>query len=182
MRLIQRISGSGKSTISQLILEQFGAIRVRSDVERKRLFGLSADADSKSSVGSDLYSASASEATYQLLGTIAHVITAGGYPVIIDATFLKRSQRDRFKAVADEIGVPFVILHFHADDALLRKWIIERGEKGGDASEADISVLEHQIKTEEPLGEDELMKAVSIDAGVEVNVAGVCKTIQRHSN
>jgi len=175
------LSGSGKSCISQLILEQLGAIRVRSDVERKRLHGLSAETRSKSSLGGKLYSASASDATYQQLATIAQAITAGGYPVIIDATFLKQAQRQQFKAVADELGVPFIILHFHADEALLRQWIIERNEKGVDPSEADISVLEHQIKTQEPLNKDELLNTVVINTGMAVDIKTLCQTIQSHT-
>ena len=31
------LSGSGKTTVTQLLLEKLGAIRVRSDIERKRL-------------------------------------------------------------------------------------------------------------------------------------------------
>jgi len=175
------LSGSGKSCISQLILEQLGAIRVRSDVERKRLHGLNAEARSKSSVGGQLYSASASDATYQQLATIAQAITAGGYPVIIDATFLKQAQRLQFKAVADELAIPFIILHFHADEALLRQWIIERSEKGDDPSEANISVLEHQIKTEEPLNKGELLNTVVINTGMAVDIKAVCQTIQNHT-
>ncbi len=174
------LSGSGKSCISQLILEQLGAIRVRSDVERKRLHGLSAEAHSKSTVGGDLYAASASEATYHQLAIDAQVITAGGYPVIIDATFLKRAQRQQFKDVADKLKVPFIILHFHAPETLLRQWIIERNEKGDDPSEADIAVLEHQIETQAPLTEDELVNTVTIDSGFDVDVETVCKDIQRH--
>lgn len=176
------LSGSGKSCISQLILEQLGAIRVRSDVERKRLHGLAAEAHSKSTVGGDLYTASSSEATYRQLATTAHAITAGGYPVIIDATFLKHAQRQQFKTVADELAVPFVILHFHAAEAQLRQWIIERNEKGDDPSEADIAVLERQIKTQEPLGEDELLHTVAIDSGVDVDIPLICIDIQNHSS
>ena len=38
------VSGSGKTSLTQPLLEQFGMIRIRSDVERKRLFGLNAEA------------------------------------------------------------------------------------------------------------------------------------------
>ncbi|MBL1261868.1 MAG: AAA family ATPase [Thiotrichaceae bacterium] len=171
------LSGSGKSCLSQLILEQLGAIRLRSDVERKRLHGLSADARSQSAVGRKLYSATSSDATYQRLATIAQEITVGGYPVIIDATFLKQAQRQQFKAVAKGLKVPFIILHFHAEEALLRQWIIERNEKREDPSEAGISVLEHQIRTQEPLNEDERLNTVTIDSGKEVDISLACKNI-----
>ncbi len=171
------LSGSGKSSISQLILEQLGAIRVRSDVERKRLHGLSAEARSQSTLGEKLYSAISSETTYQRLATTAQAITASGYPVIIDATFLKQAQRQQFKIVAGELNVPFIILHFHAKEALLRQWVIARNEKGGDPSEADISVLEYQIKTQEPLNEEELLNTVTIDSSNEVDIRSAYKKI-----
>ena len=40
--ITQGVSGSGKSTVAQQLLTVAGAIRLRSDVERKRLFGLAA--------------------------------------------------------------------------------------------------------------------------------------------
>jgi aminoglycoside phosphotransferase family enzyme len=44
------LSGSGKTTLSQMLLERAGAVRVRTDVERKRLAGLAATQASGSSV------------------------------------------------------------------------------------------------------------------------------------
>jgi len=171
------LSGSGKSSISQLILEQLGAIRARSDVERKRLHGLNADARSQSTVGGQLYSSNSSEATYQQLAEVAQAITAGGYPAIIDATFLMRSQRQQFEIVANKLNVPFIILHFHAEETLLRQWIIERNEKGDDPSEADISVLARQIKIQEPLDEYEWLNTVTIDSGLDVDIKATCRKI-----
>ncbi len=171
------LSGSGKSSISQLILEQLGAIRVRSDVERKRLHGMSVDARSKSTVGGELYSTTSSDATYQRLATIAQAIISGGYSAIIDATFLKQVQRQQFKVVANELNIPFIILHFHAKEALLRQWIIERNEKGNDPSEADLSVLEHQIKMQEPLNKDERLNTVTIDSGSDIDIKATCQEI-----
>ncbi len=172
------LSGSGKSTISQLILEQFGAIRVRSDVERKRLHGLTVEARSKSSIGGEIYTETSSEATYQQLALSAAAITAGGYPAIIDATFLKLSLRHYFKKVAVQLKVPFLILHFHADEKQLRTWITERNAKGDDPSEADVAVLTEQIKTEEPLTEEELNNTVKIDSSLKIDVQKVCENIR----
>ena len=49
--LTRGISGSGKSWLSAVLVEHLEAVRLRSDVERKRLFGLSRDADSRSVPG-----------------------------------------------------------------------------------------------------------------------------------
>ncbi|HSM98097.1 MAG TPA: AAA family ATPase, partial [Gallionella sp.] len=58
------LPGCGKSTFAQLALERLGAIRIRSDVERKRLFGLAALADSKAQTAADIYSENATRRTY----------------------------------------------------------------------------------------------------------------------
>src|SRR5690606_40436823 len=61
------LSGSGKSYVSQRLLERAGAIRLRSDVERKRLFGLRALADASAGPGEGIYAADASQRTYERL-------------------------------------------------------------------------------------------------------------------
>ena len=57
------LSASGKSTLTQPLLERVGAIRIRSDVERKRLYGYAADADTGSGLQSGIYTAAASTRT-----------------------------------------------------------------------------------------------------------------------
>ena len=90
------LSGAGKTSQSQPLLELHGVIRVRADVERKRLFGLGPEAASDSSLGSGLYSAEASVRTYAKLAEVARAVVEAGYPVLVDATFLKRAQRRSF--------------------------------------------------------------------------------------
>jgi hypothetical protein len=83
---------------------------------------------------------------------------------IVDGTFLKRWQRDLFRARAAELGFPFVILAFTASDATLRARIVERAQRATDASEADLGVLHGQLRTREALGADERPYVVDIDA------------------
>jgi predicted kinase len=60
--------------------------------------------------------------------------------------------------------LPFVILDCHAQEAVLRARITERERRGGDPSEADLIVLEHQLKTREPLNSGEQASAIVFDA------------------
>lgn len=173
------LSGSGKTTITQPLLEQCGSVRIRSDIERKRLSGLTAEQKSRSGIDTGLYSTKTSEQTYQHLAHLAGDIIAAGYPVIVDAAFLKRGQRALFQMLATERNVPYVILDFKAPEELLRKWIIERAAQGNDASEADIPVLEHQLATQEPLTQDELHYALAIDTGHEVEIAAMVKRLYK---
>jgi hypothetical protein len=149
-------SGSGKTTATQYLVEHSNAIRVRSDVERKRLFGLAPQERSQSGLRSGIYSVDAHKQTYRHLEQVAREILQAGYPAIVDAAFLKQAERQAFQALADALHVPFVILHLHADEATLRQRIAGRQELGKDASEATLKVLELQLQGSDELtpGED----------------------------
>ncbi len=149
------LSGSGKTTLTQDLLEALGAVRVRADVERKRLAGLSPLQSSRSPPGSGLYGAAMNEATYARLLSAAAAAIEGGFPVILDATFLRHADRQAARRTAAERGVPFVILHFTATPQALRDRLRGRAAEGRDASEADEAVLMRQEQTQEPLRADE---------------------------
>lgn len=149
------VSGSGKTTATQPLLELIGAVRVRSDIERKRLHRLKPQARTGSRIGQDAYSADATALTYRRLLGLARSIVEAGYTVIVDATFLAHAQRGDFRRLAEALGARFLILDFGADEATLRARIVEREKQHADASEADIAVLEHQLRTEEPLQPEE---------------------------
>jgi hypothetical protein len=144
-------------------VEGCGVVRVRADVERKRLFGLDADARSGSTLSGGLYSAQASARTYAHLAALARAVVEAGYPVLVDATFLKRAQRAAFAELAATLGVPFAILAFEAPVETLRARVRQRAEAGSDASEADVAVLETQLSAREPFEEEELACVVPID-------------------
>jgi hypothetical protein len=150
------LSGSGKTTLTQGLLEQIGALRIRADVERKRLAGLAPLQASHSAPGAGLYGAAMTEATYARLFDAARAVIEGGWSAILDATFLRRADRDTARRLAGELGVPCVILHFDAAPAELRERVRRRAARASDASEADEAVLARQLQTQEPLAADEV--------------------------
>ncbi len=156
------LSGSGKTTYTQSLLESLGGIRLRSDVERKRLAHLPSHTRSSSGVDSGLYTTAARQHTYDYLADLAYAVIQSGYPVIVDATFLKHEQRALFHRLADNLRVPFVILDFRAPEAVLRTRITQRMHEGHDASEADLAVLEHQLANHEPLTAEETVYTLTI--------------------
>ncbi|MDF1484650.1 AAA family ATPase [Ramlibacter sp. H39-3-26] len=158
------LSGAGKSTAAAALLQTAGAVRLRSDVERKRLFGLPAQADSRGQ-GQDIYTPEATARTFAQLRQGAHAALAAGYPVIVDAAFLRRQERDDFRALARELGVPFAILHCHADGDTLRQRIARRQAAGNDPSEASVEVLADQERHAEPLELDELPCTLDLPTG-----------------
>jgi aminoglycoside phosphotransferase family enzyme/predicted kinase len=162
--LAHGLSGSGKTTFTQTLIEALGAIRVRSDLERKRAHGIAPLASSGSGVGKGLYSAVVNTATYRRLGELAQEALRAGFSVVVDGAFLKRSERDAFRAIAERINSPFVILDFHAPLEVLRERIALRLARADDASEADFAVLEHQIGAREPLTPAERAASFAVDA------------------
>ncbi len=158
------LSGSGKTTRSQAFLEQVGAVRLRTDVERKRLRGLAAQARSGSDVEGGLYGAETTRATYERVCDHARTVVASGRIAILDGTFLKRWQRDLARSLAAELRVPFAILAFAAKPETLRRRIVARSLAGTDASEANLAVLARQVATQEPLAPDEMGAVVAYDA------------------
>jgi len=156
------LPGCGKTVVSQIVLEKFQVIRLRSDVERKRLFGLQALQQSQSAIEGGIYSAEATERTYRHLLELSRQILQNGFSVIVDAAFLKRQERQAFSALAQILSVPFVILHVHGDEVLQRRRIQQRQTDRSDASEADIAVYELLKAAQEGLSDEEVQVSVEI--------------------
>ncbi len=153
-------SGSGKSTFAAQLAEQLGAFQIRSDIERKRLFGYDANAQTGSSIDDGLYTQQASVKTYRHLKELAQTVLDVGFPVIIDAVFLKTGQRDLFRQLAEDCGVPFHIIDFQASDQELCRRIQQRQD---DASEATVAVLHQQLQSAQSLSQQEQSCVITID-------------------
>ncbi len=153
-------SGSGKSTVTDGLLQSLGAVRLRSDVERARLFG---EADSDQDIGTGKYSTQASDRLYYHLQELSQHLLQAGYTVIVDAAFLQHARRQPFVELAARCGVPFHILALQAGPDVLRERIRHRQQAGRDASEADLAVLEAQLQHHDPLNSREQDRAIDID-------------------
>lgn len=149
------LPGSGKSTLALEILQRRQAIRLRSDVERKRLFGIKALAHSRT--GQDIYSATATWQTYAQLLQTARQLLQAGWPVIVDAAFLQQEERDMFRLLAQQMALPFAIASTQAAAEILRSRIQRRNALGTDPSEADSAVLEKLAAVQQPLSPQELV-------------------------
>jgi aminoglycoside phosphotransferase family enzyme/predicted kinase len=153
------LSGCGKTVVSNQLLQsdpQAATLRLRSDVERKRLFGLASTARSGAIPETSIYAGDAHARTYHQLRELAHMLLRAGWSVIVDATFLKRADRETFRALARDTGVAFSILAPQASPAQLRERILARSALGRDASDATLAVLAQQMQVIEPLAVDEI--------------------------
>jgi aminoglycoside phosphotransferase family enzyme/predicted kinase len=167
--LMHGLAGSGKTTVSQILLERIGAVRVRSDVERKRLHGLASRARTRAAPYAGIYAPETTRVTYDRLERVVRDIVASGRVAIVDAAFLARAERGRFRSLAGVLGVPCVIASCFAAESTLRARVARREAAKNDASEAGIAVLENQLATQESLGPEELALTIGVpsEAGVE---------------
>jgi hypothetical protein len=161
------MSASGKSTVSRSLLELLGAVRVRSDVERKRLFGLKPEDSGQSALGKGIYSIEATEKTYRKLEELAAHIIDAGYPVIVDAVFLNYQEREYFRDLAENRQIPFIILECTTDEETLRQRVAQRKN---DISDADLKVLEMQLSEWKPLQKHERVNTITIDTTAPVDI------------
>ncbi|MFO1325132.1 MAG: AAA family ATPase [Burkholderiales bacterium] len=166
-------SGSGKSFVAARLATTGEWIRVRSDVERRRIAGARAGERSPA----DAYSAATSERTYARLAELARIVVSAGYPAIVDATFLSSTRRRAFADLARSLGVPFAILAPRTPVAVMRERIVAREAAGADPSEATIAVLEQQLAQFEPFADDETAAVVGVEAGGAIDAAALAAAV-----
>ena len=167
--LMHGFSGSGKSWISERLISKLPALRVRSDLERKRLADLSVQQSADGRIESGLYSPEVTDQTYRALARFCAAGLRSGFNMIADATFLRYRQRDLFAAIAAANGAQLVILDCAAPVRVLRDRIRLCLAENQDASDANLAVLEHQLTHHDPLSESEQAIAVTIDSEHDIN-------------
>lgn len=162
-------SGSGKSYMSERLCGLLGAIRVRSDAERQR----------RARPGENRYSTFARHRTYMRVETNADKVLQAGYPVIVDATFIRSEYRQRFWQLANDRQVPFGILWLKAPTLVLQQRVRLRSAAGTDASEANLDVLAQQLQKAEPLSRAEREFALEVDTSSEFDPGEIERFVRR---
>ncbi|MGB5101918.1 MAG: AAA family ATPase [Steroidobacteraceae bacterium] len=157
------LSGSGKTRLSRALAAELDALHLRSDVERKRLAGLAPLEDSKSPPDAGIYTPDFNRRTYTRLLECARAGLQGGENVIVDAAFLRRSERMSLLALARDMSAPATILHCQAPDDVLRRRVAARADAKQDASEAGVAVLERQPGYWEEFDALELPHVLGVD-------------------
>jgi len=151
------LSGTGKSTLAAGFASHVGpapgALHLRSDVERKRLFGVAPT----ERLGPEHYRADVSERVYARLLDQARRALAAGHAAVVDAVFAMPAERAAFEAAARDLGCSFAGLWLTApQDTLMARVEARRG----DASDADRAVVAKQLSYD--TGE---ISWITVDAG-----------------
>ncbi len=151
------LSGTGKSTLAAslapLIGPAPGALTLRTDVERKRMF----DVAETERLSPEHYTENISDQVYAVLYEKAGRALAAGHGVIFDGVSAKPSERERIALIAEENGALFLGLWLEAP---IETQIARVEARRGDASDSDATVVRTQA--ERDLG---VMTWATIDAG-----------------
>lgn len=175
--IMHGLSGSGKTAVSQRILEESQAIRIRSDIERKRLHGIAETDRVSGAAANRLYSPQATRRTYAHLASVATTVIEAGFPAIVDATFLKAEERAQFRELALTLGVPFRIIACTASEDKLLARVSFRSAVDQDASDAGIAVLQEQLLIETDLEQEPVDELIIVDTSNETSVDAALKPL-----
>jgi aminoglycoside phosphotransferase family enzyme len=177
--VVSGLSGSGKTWVSGQLISAMPVIRVRSDLERKRIFGLRETETSASGIDAGIYTDEANRQVYQRLFDTSRVILEAGHNVMLDAAFLKAADRAAAISLAREVASPCVLLQVNAETKVMRDRIRRRLLRRSDASEAGLAVLEHQLATAEPLTDAEQEIAITCDNSGDIDIAEIAGKIKQ---
>jgi aminoglycoside phosphotransferase family enzyme/predicted kinase len=161
------LSGSGKSAVARAIAPEIGAfpgaVIVRSDVERKRLFGVAPSERLPESA----YASGVSDDVYAMCRKRAGLALQAGWSVIVDAVHARPEERDAVAALAARHGIPFTGLWLEAPPEIMQARVAARA---GDVSDATPHVVATQLSYD--LGPLAFMR---IDASLPLDdVAALC--------
>ncbi|MGM0983188.1 MAG: AAA family ATPase [Pseudomonadota bacterium] len=173
------VSGSGKSRFTRTLVGRLGAVRLCSDVERRRLQGI----DPQQAVMEppvDMFAPEATERTYRRLAECAGTLLEAGFPTCVDGTFLKREQRDLLRQQAEARGLPVLLVSFEADQATLSRRIEKRARRLGVPSEESLAILTSQQADMEPFGDEERLHLLHLDTTADNAAETLAGLIQDH--
>jgi aminoglycoside phosphotransferase family enzyme/predicted kinase len=171
-------SGSGKTWLSSQLMSELPAIRVRSDIERKRYLGIAESASSQSQPGRGAYTAPARAGVYESMMNIIDGLIEAGFNIIADASFVMRRDRQLLQALADRKDAAMVWIDVAADDGELVRRLRRRADTGDNVSEADTEVLDYQYEHADPLTAAELKHTVFVVTDRQVDPGAIIKSIK----
>jgi aminoglycoside phosphotransferase family enzyme/predicted kinase len=176
--LMHGASGSGKSWLSGHLVPELRAVRVRSDLERKRIAGIEPTAPADARVREGIYSPEFSHRTYGRLADCAESCLRAGLSVIVDAAFLELNDRRLFRTLAVRLNVPCAIVSCEADPITLAQRVDDRSKEHTDASDATLSVLDAQLREIQPFEPAEQACVIHADTGESDTVKRVTDEIR----
>jgi len=149
--LVCGLTGSGKSTLARELSARLGMVAINSDEVRKHIAGVAGPHGAALNEG--IYSQTMTDKTYDAMAREAEKHIRNSRGIIVDATFGRRSHRERFLRLAKKHKIPLLVLRCSASDAATAKRLDQRAAEGRDISDGRWEVYVAQKAAYEPLDE-----------------------------
>ncbi|WP_448588236.1 AAA family ATPase [Thermocrinis sp.] len=136
------LSGTGKSFVASILHKEFGFEWIRSDQIRKEMAGMELNEKVRVGFSQGIYSEEWTRRVYERMLELAEIMLKQGKKVVLDATFLRKWQRDMvLKRFPDAI-----FIWITADE----EEILKRLKTRVDISDADVDIYLKQKEVFEP--------------------------------
>ena len=141
------LMGTGKTTLASSLAEATDAALLRSDVVRKKLAGIPPKHHSQDAFGAGIYREDFTRRTYDQLLRSTRALLQQGRGVIVDASFARQAERQRFREAAEALGIPCLILAVGCERRLILERLAQRRFRGDDASDGREEIFDAQAAT-----------------------------------
>ncbi|MGV8059510.1 MAG: AAA family ATPase [Smithellaceae bacterium] len=129
------LMGCGKSYQARHLAARLGAQIIRTDVLRKELLNINPTDRHHVEFGQGIYSEDISRLTYDKAYELANSAIKSGKPVIIDASFKRRSERQKAMQMAQKLDIPFYIIECTCRDEIVKLRLDKRAQEKTNASD-----------------------------------------------
>lgn len=157
------LTGSGKSTLCRALAERLGLTVINSDVVRKQIAGKSGR--HVAPVNEGIYSSRMTEQTYAEMVRQAEKLVLAGKGALLDATFIRRQQREKITELAKKYKIALLMIHCSAPDTITQSRLRRRAAEGVDISDGRWDIYVAQKAAAEALDEIELRHCLELRTG-----------------
>jgi aminoglycoside phosphotransferase family enzyme/predicted kinase len=174
------LMGTGKTTVARGLAEAVGATLLRSDRLRKELAGLDETSRQEDPYGQGTYSPEFTRRTYQRLLERTTAELSERKTVVADASFIRLGDRERFRAAAEKLELPFFVVLTECDEETALARLDNRRRAGSDASDGRRELFSLQAADFETPAENGNLIRVDTAKSVDYNVQLIlCELIER---
>jgi hypothetical protein len=144
--VVSGLSGTGKSTLASAIAHEWGALWLRTDAIRRRMFG---ETGRVSGANEGIYDRDARAKVYDAMLDKTGAALAAGQSVVLDGTFLERRFASASLDVARRGGAEAVFVRCWCPREVALERIARRSAGGDSLSDADAEVYRRQVEAAE---------------------------------
>jgi len=169
------LTGSGKSTLGRELSERTGMAVINSDMTRKAIAGKSSR--QVAAYGEGIYSATMTEKTYKKMARTAEQLIAQGKGAILDASFVRRAQREKFSRLAAKHKIPLLLIHCSASEPTIQERLAHRQAQGQDVSDGRWEIFLRQKDAFEPF--DDMDPSARLEVNTDAPLEGLGNGCER---